>query len=117
MEEQELHLRDLIEIIYRGRLLIVIITSLVVLLTLIYGFIIRKPIYEGVVRVNPTQFNYAVNDLISETGQSDFWAEALSGVEGISKPASAAGGIAIEPVTYKDKVMVEGKVCLLYTSA
>ncbi|MFY9114405.1 MAG: Wzz/FepE/Etk N-terminal domain-containing protein [Dethiobacteria bacterium] len=110
MEEQELHLRDLIEIIYRGRLLIVIITSLVVLLTLIYGFIIRKPIYEGVVRVNPTQFNYAVNDLISETGQSDFWAEALSGVEGISKPASAAGGIAIEPVTYKDKVMVEGKV-------
>ncbi len=38
MEEQELHLRDLIEIIYRGRLLIVIITSLVVLLTLIYGY-------------------------------------------------------------------------------
>ena len=109
MEEQEIRLRDLVEIVWRGRLPIIIITSLAVILTLIYSIVVQKPLFEGVVRVNTTQFNYPVYDLVDETAQSNLWVQFLSEVEGIPDPVAAAGRVRIEPLVYTEKVAGENQ--------
>ncbi|NLZ28487.1 MAG: hypothetical protein GX887_05920 [Firmicutes bacterium] len=110
MEEQEIRLRDLVEIVWRDRLPIIIITSLAVILTLIYSCFIQKPLFEGVVRINVSHFNYPVNGLIDETAQSGFWTQILSEVEGVSNPVTASDKVTIEPIEYREKVIGEGQI-------
>ncbi len=109
MEEQEIRLRDLVEIVWRGRFLIIIITFLAVILTLIHGYFIQKPLFEGMVRINTAKFNYPVYNLVDETAQSDLWVQFLSEVEGIPNPVAAAGEVEIEPLLYTEKIAGENQ--------
>lgn len=103
--ENEIDLKELILIAWRGKYIIIAITLLAMLLTAGYSFLLAVPTYEYSVRVDPTLFEVTPAEVQQLYGGSQLILDAVKEIDS-ENPAEVAAAVKVEAISNTDYFLI-----------
>lgn len=103
--ENEIDLREIIQLLWRGRYIILGITVLAVILALAYILLFTGPVYQATVTIDPTPYGGADgSNMLSNIPSSQVILEAIQDLR--EDPAELVDNISLEPVEGTGLILV-----------
>lgn len=96
MMENEIDLRDLILVLWKGRYIVAAITGLCLLASAIYSFIFIPTRYESTVLIDLSPYGATVQEALHLAGNTGFILDSLHDLD--ANPREAAAGISVEQI-------------------
>lgn len=104
--ENEIDLREIIRVLWRGRYIILGITVLSAILALVCSFLFTRPVYEATATIDPTPYREETgNNLLTKIPPNQVVLEAVQELS--ENPAELADSISLEPVGETGLLLVQ----------